>query len=105
MSTILVCDDNVAVAKQYAYDLRRLGRHDVYVAGSGAAALDVLSRDAIDCLVLDLEMPGLDGFGVLQALQDRGSVVPVIVRPVCGRDPPRCSRVHRQGGAGRASRA
>jgi two-component system, NtrC family, nitrogen regulation response regulator NtrX len=79
MSTILVCDDNVAVAEQYAYDLRRLGQHDVYVAGSGAAALDVLSRDAIDCLVLDLEMPGLDGFGVLQALQDRGSVVPVIV--------------------------
>ncbi len=79
MSTILVCDDNIAVAEQYAYDLRRLGHHDVQVAGSGAAALDVLSRDAIDCVVLDLEMPGVDGFGVLQALQDRGSPVPVIV--------------------------
>jgi two-component system, NtrC family, nitrogen regulation response regulator NtrX len=79
MSTILVCDDNIPVAEQYAYDLRRLGHHDVHVAGSGAAALDVLSRDAIDCMVLDLEMPGMDGFGVLQVLQDRGSSVPVIV--------------------------
>jgi two-component system, NtrC family, nitrogen regulation response regulator NtrX len=79
MSTILVCDDNVAVAEQYAYDLRRLGHHDVFVAGSGPAALDALSRDAIDCLVLDLEMPGMDGFGVLQALHERKSPVPVIV--------------------------
>jgi two-component system nitrogen regulation response regulator NtrX len=79
MSTILVCDDNIPVAEQYAYDLRRLGHHDVHVAGSGAAALDVLSRDAVDCMVLDLEMPGMDGFGVLQALHDRGSSVPVIV--------------------------
>jgi two-component system nitrogen regulation response regulator NtrX len=79
MTTILVCDDNVAVAEQYAYDLRRLGHHDVHVAASGPAALDALSRDAIDCLVLDLEMPGMDGFGVLRALQERKSDVPVIV--------------------------
>ncbi len=79
MTTILVCDDNVAVAEQYAYDLRRLGHHDVHVAASGPAALDALSRDVIDCVVLDLEMPGMDGFGVLRALQDRKCDVPVIV--------------------------
>jgi two-component system nitrogen regulation response regulator NtrX len=79
MSTILVCDDNILVAEQYAYDLRRLGDHQVQVVGSGAAALDVLSRDAVDCVVLDLEMPGMDGFGVLQAMRERGLAVPVIV--------------------------
>jgi two-component system, NtrC family, nitrogen regulation response regulator NtrX len=96
MSTILVCDDNIAVAEQYAYDLRRLGHHDVQVAGSGAAALDVLSRDAIDCVVLDLEMPGMDGFGVLQALQDRGSPVPVIVYTGTG-SYDRCAEAIRRG--------
>lgn len=96
MSTILVCDDNIAVAEQYAYDLRRLGHHDVQVAGSGAAALEVLSRDAIDCVVLDLEMPGMDGFGVLQALQDRGSLVPVIVYTGTG-SYDRCTEAIRRG--------
>jgi two-component system nitrogen regulation response regulator NtrX len=96
MSTILVCDDNVAVAEQYAYDLRRLGHHEVQVAGSGAAALDVLSRDAIDCVVLDLEMPGMDGLGVLQALQARGSPVPVIVYTGTG-SYDRCAEAIRRG--------
>ena len=98
MSTILVCDDNIPVAEQYAYDLRRLGHHDVHVAGSGAAALDVLSRDAIDCIVLDLEMPGMDGFGVLQALQDRGSSVPVVVYTGTG-SYDRCVEAIRRGAA------
>ena len=96
MSTILVCDDNIAVAEQYAYDLRRLGHHDIQVAGSGAAALEVLGRDAIDCVVLDLEMPGMDGFGVLQALQDRGSPVPVIVYTGTG-SYDRCAEAIRRG--------
>jgi len=79
MSTVLVCDDNVALAEQYAYDLRRLAGHEVLVAASGDAALDLLTREAIDCLILDLEMPGTDGFGVLRAMAERHIAVPVIV--------------------------
>src|SRR5580704_16861287 len=79
MPTILVCDDNASLAEQYAYDLRRLGGHDVLVAASGDQALDVLTREGVDCVILDLEMPGLDGFGVLRAMHERGIDVPVIV--------------------------
>ena len=79
MPTILVCDDHAVVAEQYAYDLRRLAGHDVLIAGSGAAALEMLTREAVDCLVLDLEMPGIDGFGVMQGMRERGLDVPVIV--------------------------
>ena len=79
MTTILLCDDNAPLAEQYAYDLRRLGDYDVLTASSGAQALELLNIEAIDCLVLDLEMPLMDGFGVLRALRDRAVNTPVIV--------------------------
>ena len=57
MTTVLVCDDNLALAEQYAYDLKRLAQHEVLIAGSGNDALDILSRETVDCVILDLEMP------------------------------------------------
>jgi DNA-binding NtrC family response regulator len=76
---VLVVDDVPAMAGQYAYDLRRVGHYNTIVARSGEEALDVLGREPIDCVVLDLEMPGVDGFEVLRRLQQRGIDTPVIV--------------------------
>ena len=79
MTQVLVVDDVPAMAEQYAYDLRRVGKYEVVVAGGGDDALDALGREPIDCVVLDLEMPGTDGFEVLRRLRQRGIDVPVIV--------------------------
>ena len=80
MSThVLIVDDVPAMAEQYAYDLKRVGGFDTTVARGGVEALEVLVREPIDCLVLDLEMPGTDGFEVLRMLQKRRIDVPVIV--------------------------
>ena len=79
MTQVLVVDDVAAMAEQYAYDLKRLGGYDTTVAVGGADALDVLSREPIDCVVLDLEMPGTDGFEVLRGLKRLGIETPVIV--------------------------
>jgi two-component system, NtrC family, nitrogen regulation response regulator NtrX len=76
---VLVVDDVPAMAEQYAYDLRRVGKYDAVIAAGGDEALDLLGREAIDCVVLDLEMPGTDGFEVLRRLKQRGIDVPVIV--------------------------
>jgi two-component system nitrogen regulation response regulator NtrX len=76
---ILVVDDVPAMAEQYAYDLKRVGRYHTTIASGGEAGLDLLAREAIDCVVLDLEMPGTDGFEVLRRLQQRGIDTPVIV--------------------------
>ena len=76
---VLVVDDVPAMAEQYAYDLKRVGRYNTTVAAGGDAALDALAREPIDCVVLDLEMPGTDGFEVLRRLQQRGIDTPVIV--------------------------
>jgi len=76
---VLVVDDVPAMAEQYAYDLKRVGRYHTAVAGGGEEALALLAKEPIDCVVLDLEMPGTDGFEVLRRLQQRGIETPVIV--------------------------
>ena len=79
MTTVLIVDDVPAMAEQYAYDLRRLSGHETLIANGGEAALAMLAQEAIDCVILDLEMPGTDGFAVLRAMRERGSQVPVVV--------------------------
>jgi two-component system nitrogen regulation response regulator NtrX len=79
MSTILIVDDVHAMAEQYVYDLRRLAGHEALIALDGDAALSTLVQEVIDCVILDLEMPGKDGFAVLRAMRERGIEVPVVV--------------------------
>ena len=76
---VLIVDDVRPLAEQYAYDLRRLGGFRTRVASGGAQGLEILTREAIDCVILDLDMPGLDGFDVLREVQHREIDVPVIV--------------------------
>ena len=66
---VLVVDDVPAMAEQYAYDLKRVGKYQTIVAAAGDEAIDILAREPIDCVVLDLEMAGTDGFEVLRRLQ------------------------------------
>ena len=76
---VLIIDDVRPLAEQYAYDLKRLGGFRTRVASGGAEGLEILTREVVDCVILDLEMPGLDGFDVLRAVQHREIDVPVIV--------------------------
>ena len=79
MTQILVVDDVPAMAGQYAYDLKRVGGYETIVAAGGDEAFDILGREPIDCVVLDLEMPGTDGFELLRRLKQHGIETPVIV--------------------------
>jgi two-component system nitrogen regulation response regulator NtrX len=79
MTLVLVVDDVAPLAEQYAYDLRRMGGYEVVTAADGRRALELLGGSPVDCVILDLEMPGMDGLEVLRALERKGSPVPVIV--------------------------
>ena len=79
MSLILIVDDVAAMRDQYAYDLKRLGGFETATAGGGAEGLRLLEAEPVDCVILDLEMPGVDGFEVLATLKRRQNRVPVIV--------------------------
>src|SRR5256712_5719115 len=78
MTVVLIVDDIPAMAEQYAYDLKRLRGYETTVAKSGRAALESLTRDSVDCVILDLEMPGMDGFEVLRSIERLGLRVPVL---------------------------
>jgi two-component system, NtrC family, nitrogen regulation response regulator NtrX len=99
VTTLLVVDDVAAMAEQYAYDLRRLGGYGTTIAASGHEALDRLASEPVDCVILDLEMPGMDGFEVLRRLAHEGNDTPVIVYTGTGSFD-RCIEAIRLGAAG-----
>ena len=96
MTLVLIVDDVAAMAEQYAYDLKRLRGYETLVAASGRAALDCLASEPVDCVILDLEMPGMDGFEVLRAVERLGLRVPIIVYTGTG-NYDRCAQAIRLG--------
>jgi two-component system OmpR family response regulator len=74
---VLVVDDEPNILELLAASLRFAG-FEVQTAADGVAALDVARSFGPDLLVLDVMMPGLDGFDVLRSLRGGGSRTPVL---------------------------
>ena len=75
---ILVVEDERKVANFIRQGLVEEG-HTVEVAGDGGAALDLLEGPPYDLIVLDLMLPKVDGFAILQAARGRRLRTPVLV--------------------------
>ncbi len=75
--TVLVVDDEVYIRDLVSSALRIAGMHPV-TANDGAAALHAVEHDRPDLIVLDVGLPGTDGFEVCRRLRDRGDDVPVV---------------------------
>ncbi len=75
-----------------------LGDHDIDIAsvGSGAEALVALRNDPIDCVVLDLTLPDMTGFEVLEKIRDDDDIAEVPVVVFTGRElsPEEDARLH-----------
>jgi DNA-binding response OmpR family regulator len=65
---ILIVEDEVPVARQIAAALTEDG-HDPKTVHSGEAALDEMSNGPFDLIVLDVNLPGIDGFELLRRLR------------------------------------
>ena len=78
----MLVDDDPAIRELHARIVRaQLPRCRVLQASNGVEALAAMARTPPDLVLLDLMMPEMDGFGVLQAMRDDGRLrgVPVIV--------------------------
>ncbi len=78
MARILIVEDETRIAAFVAKGLRAEG-HTTTVATDGQTGLDEAMSGNHDLVVLDIGLPVLDGYAVLQRLRDQGSAVPVIV--------------------------
>ncbi|MFD5661020.1 response regulator transcription factor [Streptomyces hirsutus] len=74
---VLVIDDDPGIRSLLISALRFAG-FDVDVAGEVGEALDQVALCSPDVIVLDVMLPGADGFEILQLLRDRGVDVPVL---------------------------
>jgi len=70
---ILMVDDEPANLGTFARAFRK--ELDVRVAGSAAAALDVLDREPVEIVITDYTMPGMNGVELLQIVADRWPAV------------------------------
>ena len=75
---ILVADDEKPLAQVLVFKLQHEGFKASMVA-NGEEALEFLANEEVDLVLLDLMMPKLDGFGVLEAMQKKQNHTPVIV--------------------------
>lgn len=75
---VLVVDDS-AIVRELIAELLAAGGLDVELAEHGEAALERLAAHRFDLVVSDIEMPRLDGFGLLAAIRARHGRLPVVM--------------------------
>jgi DNA-binding response OmpR family regulator len=90
MSRVLIVEDESHLAKGLQYNLEAEG-HTVRVVGDGESALALLlgngntKREDFDAVVLDVMLPGKDGFSVAEQLREARHYVPVLMLTARGR--------------------
>ena len=67
---ILIVEDDLPVARQTAAALTEDG-HDPTTVHSGEAALETVGKSSFDLIVLDVRLPGIDGFELLGRLREQ----------------------------------
>ncbi len=80
MKRILVCEDEDVIREFVVINLKRAG-YDVVDVNCGEEALKVFEqeRGAFDIALLDIMMPGIDGFGVCKKLREKSSTIGIIM--------------------------
>lgn len=78
--TILIIEDEDFLSRAYKYILEKAG-FEVWQAADGLSATSMLGLKPVDCVILDIMLPGKDGFEILREMKadERWQKVPVII--------------------------
>jgi DNA-binding response OmpR family regulator len=85
MARILLVEDNAELAEGIRYNLDLEG-YAVRVAEDGPAGIAAVREWAPDLVILDVMLPGMDGFQVLRAIREAGVLVPVMMLTARGEE-------------------
>jgi DNA-binding response OmpR family regulator len=78
MSTILVLEDEIPIRSFIVLNLKRAGFY-VLEASNGEEALQILSEHIVDVALLDVMLPGIDGFQVCKAIREENKKMGIIM--------------------------
>ena len=78
MFHILVADDDTNTRKYMRAVLEDAG-YTVFTAANGLEALDMMKKEHIDLMVLDIMMPGMDGYELTKELRDASDNIPILM--------------------------
>jgi CheY-like chemotaxis protein len=84
--TVLVVDDSVLIRRVVQIALETDQRWRVHAAESGAEGIEIAARERPDVILLDVEMPHLDGPATLTRLRDREATRAIPVLFLTGHD-------------------
>jgi DNA-binding response OmpR family regulator len=83
-ANILVVEDEAHLAQGLVFNLRAEG-YAVQLAVDGESALEMIAADSIDAVILDVMLPGRDGFSVASELRAQQNFVPILMLTARGR--------------------
>lgn len=75
---ILIIEDELMLAKLLTYNLKQEG-YEMKVQENGAEGLQTAMEEQFDLILLDLMLPGMNGFEILTKLRQKGNRTPVII--------------------------
>ncbi|MDZ4407629.1 response regulator transcription factor [Bacillus cereus] len=78
MSTILVLEDEIPIRNFIVLNMKRTG-FNVLVAGTGEEALELIGKHTVDIALLDVMLPGIDGFEVCQSIREINKKMGIIM--------------------------
>lgn len=78
--TILVAEDSLMLRKVACFPLEKSG-YKVLEANNGIEAIEAMSKNQVDMLITDLNMPGMDGFELIAHVKDDDNLkhIPIII--------------------------
>ncbi len=78
MRKVLVVDDTKSILKMIKFVLD--GKYEVYLANSGKMALDILEKKSIELILMDVDMPEMDGIETVEKIRENKDIakIPVI---------------------------
>lgn len=87
--TVLIVDDSTAIRRILVFNMKKIqGVSNLLEAGNGKEALDQLNNNKVDLILLDINMPVMDGFEFMEHINKNAKIkkIPVVVLTTEGRD-------------------
>ncbi|WP_431029055.1 response regulator [Lysinibacillus sp. LZ02] len=83
MQNILIIDDQPGIRLLLNEVFKKEG-YITYLAQNGIEALKIFDEEAIDCVLLDMKIPGMNGIEILQQLKAKNEAIPVMMMTAYG---------------------